>query len=377
MNNEIVISAKNLTKEYFLSKGFFSSKNTNKTITALNGVNLNIRKGEIVGIIGRNGSGKSTLLKILSQITKPTKGNAFIHGKIVSAIEVSGGFNFDLSGKENIKLIGQIWGLSLKRIKEIEKSIIEFANLSSYIFLPVKKLSTGMIGRLAASIIIHIEADIYIFDETLNGSDQLFTRNIHQKLIDLQNNQKTILIASHKVTDILTLCNNAIVLEKGEIIQTGNPFESIITYQRILHSNIQFSKNITRYTLKNEHLNFSKVTIENDPDFYYFTFSIKPILDSITNLNLFLIVNNSFDLPIGHTSHEINSLKNDLTLTCKIPGNLFSNGLYIISLAANINNKNWLFLPKIIEFETNNNSTNKFHFIPGILITDAKWQINN
>lgn len=376
MEHEIIISAKNLTKKYSVDNSFLSFKNERKTITALNGIDLEIIKGEIIGIIGRNGSGKSTLLKILSQITKPTEGNAIIKGKIVSAIEVSGGFNFDLSGKENIKLIGQIWGLTHSKIKEIEKSIIDFANLSNFIFLPVKKLSTGMIGRLAASIIIHIDADIYIFDETLNGSDQLFTRNIHKKLIELQNKQKTILIASHKITDILTLCNKAIVMEEGKIIQNGNPFESIITYQRIIRSNIQFSEQITRYTLKNDFIEFSNVKIEKEHESYNFSFNIKPISSSIQCLNLFLIINSSFDLPIGHASIDVCPFDRYHELSCTVPDKIFSNGVYIISLAANINNENWLFLPKILEFETSSN-TNKFHFIPGISITDAKWSLTN
>lgn len=376
MQDNIIISANYLTKEYNISDGLFSNKNKS-TITALNGVNLEVKSGEIIGIIGRNGSGKSTLLKILSQITKPTAGNAVIKGKVVSAIEVSGGFNMDLSGKENIKLIGQIWGLSLKKIKELENTIIEFANLSNFIFLPVKKLSTGMIGRLAASIIIHIDADIYIFDETLNGSDQLFTRKIHKKLIELQNNNKSVLISSHKITDLLTLCTKGMVLEAGKIVQIGNPFESIITYQKILRTNVTHIKDSTKNRLKNNYINFNSITINKNEENYNISITLSPIVEVISELNVIIIINNSFDSPIGNSSFVLNNISEQTTISCKIPCKIFSNGIYIISLALMINSEDWLFLPKAIEFETTNNSSIKYQFIPGISITEAKWDINN
>ncbi len=377
MNDEIIISAKNLTKEYYISEGLFSFFKKDRVITALNGIDLEVHKGEIIGIIGRNGSGKSTLLKILSQITKPTYGKAIINGKIVSAIEVSGGFNPDLSGKENIKLIGQIWGMSSRKIKETENAIIEFANLSNLIFLPVKKLSTGMIGRLAASIIIHIEADIYIFDETLNGSDQLFTRKIHRKLINLQKNNKSILIASHKVTDLLSLCNKAILLEQGKIVQSGNPFETILGYQKILKSNIRNNTEITRNSLSNNYLEFKNISIANTLEGYNITFTLNTFAETISSLHIFTIINNSLDIPIGHTSLEISNLQKESTLSCNFPNNILNNGLYVISFVVLLNSENWLFFPKVMEFETKNNTADKYQFIPGILITEAKWEINN
>ncbi|MBI5539244.1 MAG: ABC transporter ATP-binding protein [Bacteroidia bacterium] len=377
MNKEIVISAENLTKYYYISEGIFSFHKKDRVIKALEGLNLEVKKGEILGIIGRNGSGKSTLLKILSQVTKPSKGKAEIHGKLVSAIEVTSGFNFDLSGKENIRNTAQIWGLKSKEIQNIEEKIIEFCNLSKFIHLPVKKFSTGMISKLAASIIIHIKADIYILDEALNGSDQVFSRKMNQKLIDLQNENKTIIIASHKITDLISLCNKAIVLDEGKIIHSGNTFEAIIFYQKIIKNNILDIVTNNKNNFKNNYFKFNDFRIISSKENYKFTFTIKPIINSILNSKIYIVINNSFDIPIGHSSIELTEVKKEIVLSCNFPNKILSNGIYIISLAIKINEDNWLFFPRVFEFEANNNNIHNYQFIPGLLISDASWEISN
>jgi ABC-type polysaccharide/polyol phosphate transport system ATPase subunit len=375
MNKEIVISLENISKKYFISKNILPFKIRNETtIEALNNVNIEFTVGDIVGIIGRNGSGKSTLLKILSQVTLPSTGKVMIEGKVVSAIEVAGGFNPDLSGIENIHLVSQIWGLSLKEVLDIEKTIIEFSNLSQFIYLPVKKFSTGMIGRLAASIIIHINADIYMFDEALNGSDQVFTQKLHQKLIELKAQKKTILFATHKITDLLSLCNKSLVIEKGNIIYNGNPFEAISTYRKIIQINNPSPSSHFNSEILHSEICFNNIHIDISNEHYSLSFDIMPIKKDIADLKIFVILNNSFDLPIGHTSYIINNFVKTEHLTCKFPNALLSDGIFMFSFALLLNSTQWYFFPRVMEFEAKNSEQNNFNFIPGISLNEAKWE---
>ncbi len=381
MEKEIVISAHNIVKHYYLSGGFFSLfKKQNNIIKALNGIDLSINKGEIVGIIGRNGSGKSTLLKILSLVTKPTDGEATIKGKVVSAIEVAGGFNPDLSGSENLKLLCGIRGIKPYEFKKIQKEIIEFSSLQDFMHLQVKKFSTGMLGRLAASIIIHLNADIYLFDEVLNGSDQLFKRKLHNKILELQNNNKTVLFATHNVSDILALCNRALIFEYGKIIFSGNPFETVVTYRKLIQLNFNESninKTISQeININRNDLSLHNIKISTENRTLYFT--LIPHNTTFPDCNIHVIIYNAFDFPIAHTSFFIGKITQNIDLQCAFHTNIISDGIYTITVFAELNPDKWVFYPRILEFEIKDNAHNlKNDFMPGILLKDAIWKINN
>ena len=381
MEKEIVISANNLIKHYYISNGIISlfSRKHNKIITALNGIDLSIKKGEIVGIIGRNSSGKSTLLKILSKVTKPTDGNATINGKVVSAIEVAGGFNFDLTGNENLKLLCGIWGVTPKEYKNIYREIIEFSSLHDFMHLQIKKFSTGMIGRLAASIIIHINADIYLFDEVLNGSDQLFKRKLHNKILELQQVNKTIVFATHNVSDILALCHRAVIFDFGKIIFSGNPFETVVKYRKLLQPNIsKENHNLTNeININRTDLSFNNIKIINS-DCDTLSFTITPNNNIYYDCKIFVIINNAFDIPIAHTSFFIDKIETNIDLQCSFPTEIISDGVYTISIATEFKPEKWIFFPRVLNFEIKNNpNENKKDFLPGILLKDAIWKINN
>jgi lipopolysaccharide transport system ATP-binding protein len=208
------------------------SKNTNqKVFWALQNVNLKIKKGEVIGIIGSNGSGKSTLLKLIARITNPSRGKITTIGSITSLLGLGIGFHSELSGRENIFLSGALLGLKKKEIEKDLARIIGFSGIKKFIDTPVKYYSSGMYVRLAFSIAVSdsLNPNILLIDEVLSVGDEAFQKKSIDKIHDLiQKKQTTILMVSHNLDVIRLLCNKCIWLEKGRVVQIGNP-ESIIS----------------------------------------------------------------------------------------------------------------------------------------------------
>jgi len=369
MKNDIVISVSNISKQFNASNKIFSKNNSK--INALNNISLNIKRGEIIGIIGRNGSGKSTFLKVLGKVTKPYKGSININGIVVSAIEVASGFNLDLSASENLKILCGLWKVNNKEYLNVSKQIIEFSNLAEFMDMQIKKFSTGMIGRLASSILIHLKADIYLFDEVLNGTDEIYKRKLHNKISELQNQNKTIFYATHNINDVLSLCNRAFIIEKGELIFEGNPFETIVKYRKLIQNFKSIDTEDKNICIKKNNVIINNINFVNNK----LKFTIEPIELICQNININFIINNSFDLPIAHSNYLINEIKQNTLISCAFPNNLLNEGVYTISIAISINS-NWIFLPRVIEFELfkNENSSN-FDFLPGIFLNNLQWNI--
>lgn len=191
---------------------------TKEEFWALKDINLTIKKGEIVGIIGANGAGKSTLLKLLSQITPPTTGEIKINGRIASLLEVGTGFHPELTGRENIFLNGAILGMTKKEITERFDNIVEFSGVKQFIDTPVKRYSSGMYVRLAFAVAAHMEPDILVVDEVLAVGDAEFQKKSLGKLDEVsKTNGRTILFVSHNMAAIQRLCLKTILLEKGKM----------------------------------------------------------------------------------------------------------------------------------------------------------------
>ncbi len=170
-------------------KGFF--KRTEKiTRNVINGISLNIKKGEVFGIIGRNGTGKSTLLKIISMIMKPDSGSIDIDGRVASILELGMGFHQDLSGRENIYIKGSMYGFTKEQIDERFDSIVKYADLEDYIDLPVRVYSSGMTSRLAFAIMINVDADIVILDEVLSTGDLSFSKKSSAHFSNMKNRER-------------------------------------------------------------------------------------------------------------------------------------------------------------------------------------------
>ena len=200
----------------------------------LNDINLNIRKGETVALIGTNGSGKSTLLKLMTKIIYPNKGKIETNGKLTSLLELGAGFHPDFTGRENIYFNASIFGLTKKEIESRIDQIIEFSELGDLIDTPVRTYSSGMYMRLAFSVAINVDADILLIDEILAVGDQHFQDKCFAKLMELKNNdKKTIVIVSHSLESIKKLCDRAIWIYDGRVRMDGNTSEVIDEYLKV------------------------------------------------------------------------------------------------------------------------------------------------
>ena len=196
---------------------------SNGEFWALQDVNLGIRAGEVVGIIGRNGAGKSTFLKIISRITEPTRGRIQIRGRVASLLEVGTGFHPELTGRENIFLNGAILGMERTEIKRKFDEIVAFSGVEKFINTPVKRYSSGMYVRLAFAVAAHLEPEILIVDEVLAVGDAEFQKKCLDKMDDVRQTGRTILFVSHNMQAITRLCSRCVLLDKGRVKMDGDP----------------------------------------------------------------------------------------------------------------------------------------------------------
>ena len=239
---EVAIEVKDVKKVYKLydrlrdrmydALGF--RKNKYKLHYALNGVNLNIYKGETVGIIGTNGSGKSTILKIITGVLSPSEGEVKVNGRISALLELGAGFNQEYNGIENIYLNGTMMGFSEKEIDAKLPAILEFADIGEYVYQPVKTYSSGMFVRLAYAVAINIEPEILIVDEALSVGDVFFQAKCYHKFEEFKEMGKTIVFVSHDLNSISKYCDRVFLLNKGNLLGEGSPKEMIDAYKRVL-----------------------------------------------------------------------------------------------------------------------------------------------
>jgi len=231
-----VVTLHNVSKKYSLSqerpvllKNLFIPQKKEE-VWALKNVNLTIKKGETIGIIGENGSGKSTLLKIIAGVTAPTKGSVKVNGRIASLIELGAGFHQDLTGRENIYLNGTLLGLTKKEIDKKYKDIVDFADIGNFIDQPIRTYSSGMNVRLGFSVAIHLDPDVLLVDEVLAVGDTQFQQKSLRKISEFKKNKKTIFLVSHNMIYIQDLCDNVIWLDKGRIENKGEPHKIVTSY---------------------------------------------------------------------------------------------------------------------------------------------------
>ncbi len=241
-NRENAIKITNLKKEYKMYSGrkdrlleiLFPWFQKHKLFTAVDNLNLTIKKGEILGIVGKNGAGKSTLLKMITGVVVPTQGEIEVKGRIGSLLELGIAFNPELTGYENIYEYGQVMGLTNEQIKKKEKEIIDFADIGDHLYQPVKTYSSGMFSRLAFSCAMNGEPDILIVDEVLSVGDMAFQEKSITKMKEIRKKGTTILFVSHSIHAIRNFCDRAIWLKNGKIVMDDNAEEVTEKYKEYM-----------------------------------------------------------------------------------------------------------------------------------------------
>lgn len=242
MNDDVVIKIEHLYKNYKmfarkkdrLLETILPKYQKHGEFSAIEDLNLEIKKGEVLGILGRNGAGKSTLLKMITGVVTPTSGKIEVNGKISSLLELGTAFNMELTGMENIYQHGQVMGLSYQEIKEKEQEIIDFADIGEHLIQPVKTYSSGMFARLAFACAIHVNPDILIVDEVLSVGDMAFQLKCFKKFEQFKKEGKTILFVTHSVADVIRNCNRSIIISSGKKIFDGDVKTGVDKYKKII-----------------------------------------------------------------------------------------------------------------------------------------------
>lgn len=207
-----------------------AATHTSQELWALRDIDLEVHRGEVLGIIGRNGSGKSTLLKVLSRITEPTEGRVEIRGRVASLLEVGTGFHSELTGRENVQLNGAILGMTRAEIKRQFDEIVDFSGVGRFLDTPVKHYSSGMYVRLAFAVAAHLNPEVLIVDEVLSVGDAEFQRKCLGKMEEVAGGGRTVLLVSHNMQAIRSLCRTAIEINAGRVISYGEARRVVADY---------------------------------------------------------------------------------------------------------------------------------------------------
>lgn len=306
-------------------------------ILALDNINFQVERGDVLGVVGRNGAGKSTILKILSRITSPTSGYVRIKGRTASLLEVGTGFHPDLTGRENIFLNGTILGMTRREIQSKFDDIVEFAEVETFIDTPVKRYSSGMYVRLAFSVAAHLDPDILLVDEVLAVGDADFQKKCLGKIGEVAQEGRTVLFVSHNMASVGSLCKSGLLIEHGKIQKSG-PISEIISHYLSNHAT-NFNQNLQIEDAEKQ--GFKLILPERSPQFLCgenidFRFDlICPRL--IKNVSAGLILYDMFDNPIVGTSSKFQKIfgmgeEECWNIHCDLGPIPLNSGRYIVSV---------------------------------------------
>lgn len=292
---ENIIEIKDLVKKYKmynrkqdrLLEAIFPKMNRHSDFTATDHLDLTIKKGEALGILGKNGAGKSTLLKMITGVVIPTSGELKVNGKISSLLELGTAFNSELTGEENIYQHGQVMGLTKEEIEATKQDVIDFADIGEHLYQPVKTYSSGMFARLAFACAINVDPDILIVDEVLSVGDMAFQLKCFKKFEEFKSKGKTILFVTHSVSDILKNCTRVIILESGKKTFDGDVKEGVDLYKKIITGNAPKNSNLDKVS--------EEIKIDDDPNTWKSHFNQNPNLIEYGNLDAEVIDYGIFD----------------------------------------------------------------------------------
>ncbi len=306
-------------------------------VWALQDINLEVKRGEVLGIIGKNGAGKSTLLKILSRVTGPTMGEIKVNGRIASLLEVGTGFHPELTGRENIFLNGAILGMTKAEIRRKLDEIVEFAGVAKYLETPVKRYSSGMYVRLAFAVAAHLDPEILIVDEVLAVGDAEFQKKAIGKMQDISkgDNGRTVLFVSHNMASVRSLCTRGVLMENGRITYKDYTNNVIDRYLEIDISNFKFEyyndSDVFDFAILRKAfiLNKNKALKVNDLISFEFTIELKKNI----NVNLSLVLKDNYENVIFNSiSNTIVGKKGKYISLFEIYENLLNSGTYFIDI---------------------------------------------
>jgi lipopolysaccharide transport system ATP-binding protein len=308
---------------------------------ALKSVNLEVKRGEVLGIIGRNGAGKSTLLKILSRITEPSEGRVTINGRVASLLEVGTGFHPELTGRENIYLNGAILGMTRPEIKRKFDEIVTFAEIAKFLDTPVKRYSSGMYVRLAFAVAAHLEPEILIVDEVLAVGDAEFQEKCLGKMSSIAKaGERSVLFVSHNLVAVQSLCKSAVLLEAGRCISHGATTDVVRNY---LHLGVQQNTSETSGVIfGNENVEVERVVTAvplSAPDSHFSIASAieircdyKILAESVKLHITYHIVGEQGVVAFSTFADDIEHKRGRYHSVCTIPGDLLNEGTHSIDL---------------------------------------------
>ena len=367
-----------------------------KTLWALEDVSFQVRSGEAFGIIGRNGAGKSTLLKVLSRITRPTRGVVQIRGRVGSLLEVGTGFHPELTGRENIFLNGAILGMTRREVTRQFDAIVDFAETAAFLDVPVKRYSSGMYVRLAFAVSAHLDPDVLIVDEVLAVGDTSFQRKCLGKMGAVtREDGRTVLLVSHNLVAVTSLCSRGLLLEKGRVVSMG-PIQDVA--QCYLRSLEQFSSvNLSdrtdrtgsgrvRFTDLAVHGANVGAPVQSGQDvtlaLSYASLDEKPL----RGVHVTVEVRGVFDEPLFHLSPrfvrgDFDHLPSTGVLRCTLPRLPLQAGSYHLALAAQIGQESCDYVPHAGVLEVEGGDFYGTGLLPpaeeGAFLVEQRWTLES
>lgn len=371
---------------------------------ALKNVSFSVKRGEVMGVIGKNGSGKSTLLKILSKITQPTAGEAMLRGRVASLLEVGTGFNPELTGRENIYLNGTLLGMGRSEIRRKFNDIVEFSGVRNFLDVPVKRYSSGMYVRLAFAVAAHLETDILLVDEVLAVGDLEFQLKSLGRMKDLAGSGRTVIFVSHDLNAVRTLCDSCIFLEDGRVKAKSN------NVNEILNLYAQNNSRLVKYA--SQKLEWMKTSADYDNEWFspasirLKSQSKRSVISGAINRNEKVLVEiegqintPSKILTIGYALYNSagnaifwsyqtdqntklwpNVSKGKQIILGELPVHLLGEGFYRVDLIGGLHNEKWLFEPSgrvpSVAFEVVGRVSDSPYYVkrPTILAPIINWK---
>ncbi|MCZ7574943.1 MAG: ABC transporter ATP-binding protein [Ardenticatenaceae bacterium] len=379
-------------------RGQSSTVSNNNFIWALKDVSFEVKRGEVIGIIGRNGAGKTTLLKILSRITEPTEGYAEIHGRVGSLLEVGTGFHPELTGRENILLNGAILGMTRAEIDRKFDEIVDFSGVEKFIDTPVKRYSSGMHVRLAFSVAAHLEPEILLVDEVLAVGDAAFQKKCLGKMGEVARAGRTVLFVSHNMIALQSLCERAIWLETGAIMEDGLSSQVVPKY---LQKSSVGTNTVEQVWAEiesapgNDQVRIHRVfvrsgydhprlvpTVDTELEVGVEFWSLLPAQN--LNVTLHVVASNAVIAFSTSTAHHI-ALRETILhpglyyARCHIPANLLNNGIYRIRLLiVQDQARTVVTMEDVLEFEVLDSTERRGAYFgkrPGVVAPICRWEM--